>query len=271
MPESKWRSILPTVVAGVATALIVAAITGLVAWLLRDPQPVNVNVALVLDVSEEMRETFGSTTRFEAAVAELAKDVQGRDHDNVSLWTAGGACGSEGARNVVGFRTNNADRIISALEGLEPKGPANLGNAIVSATGGFNDATRYPPTVRKNVVVLTAGRDTCDDRFVRRIRERLEEVGEDLGVRFHFFGLDAPKKLQRRLRGVQREAPNLALHFPETADDLADALEEAQSQIWAPPTASATPTETPQPSEPTESTESTESPTDAPTEQTESP
>lgn len=260
MAESKLSAIWPAVIIGVVTSLVVAAITSVVAFLTRDPPPSNVNVALVLDISEEMGEKFGKTTRFDAAVAELRTYVGPRDSDNLSLWTTKGGC--DGVDEAVSFGTNNADEITAALDGLESEGKANLGDAMIEATSAFNTPDQFPAQVRKSVLVFTAGKDTCaTEGYVKRFADRLDELGTDFNVKYHFFGLDIPPKIRRRLRDLQADLGSgaaagegsLGAHFSDTSEELEEDIERA----LAPPIES------------TESTEFSETPSPAPTGSTE--
>jgi hypothetical protein len=62
----------PWVIA-VAGPLIVAGIIAMAGVIFGPEEPVRLNIGLVVDISAEMRERFGDSTRFEAAIAELAR------------------------------------------------------------------------------------------------------------------------------------------------------------------------------------------------------
>jgi hypothetical protein len=216
-----WDRFGLPVITGVAASLIVATVVAVVGSLTRAPRPQNVNIEIILDTSEAMEKKFGESTRFRAAIAEMLDFVETRDADNLALWTSGGSCGDEGTEEVVSFGQQNSDEIQAALRELRPQGPANLGDAIVEATGTFNDPERFPAGIPKNVILVTAGRDTCEDDYVGAIEDRLREVGEDLQVTFNFFALDVPERLKRQLRGLKQRLPNqVAIDFSETPADL---------------------------------------------------
>lgn len=239
--KSTWNRFAPLITA-VAAPLIVALIIAVVRELI-DKEPVHLNIELILDTSMVMGQEFGKTTRFEAAIDELVEIVGLRDADNLALWTSGGSCGPGGTEEVVPFGQNNSDEIRAALAELEPQGPANLGDAIVTATSAFNDPDRFPAEVRKNVIVLTAGKDTCDDDYVGKIESRLGEVGEEVRVKFHFFALKASPKVKEALRTLERELPDqVETAFSETPADLG---EDIMAKIAAiDPTPSPTPAPT---------------------------
>jgi hypothetical protein len=206
--KSIWDRFGLPVVIGVAVSLIGATVVAVVGYLTRPPEPVYLNTEIILDVSEAMEKKFGGSTRFRAAIAETVDYVQVRDADNLALWTSGGSCGDDGTEEVVPFGQQNSDEIQAALQGLQPQGPANIGAAIVEATGSFSDPDRFPADVQKNVLLFTAGRDTCEDDYLGTIEDRLREVGGDLKVNFHFFALDVPERLKRQLRGLKQRLSN---------------------------------------------------------------
>jgi hypothetical protein len=143
---------------------------------------------------------------------------------------------------------------------VELEGRADLGDAVTSASGDFNDLVRYPEGVSKNVLILTAGKNTCTKGYVGEIERRLKEMGEDLDVNFHFFGLDVPAREERRLRGLGRDFPSVTTRFSDNPKGLARDLDDAGKDIGDGVVVTETPTPTP-----TESTESTEStPQEAP-------
>jgi VWA domain-containing protein len=243
VPKSNWDRIGLPVLIGVSVALIVAGITAAVRYLIGPPEPVHVNVALILDTSKEMRQEFGKTTRFNAAIAELVEYVEPRETDNLALWTAGGSCGPESAEEVVPFAQHNSGQIRAALRELEPQGEANLGDAIVMATGAFGDLERFPAEVEKHVFVLTAGKDTCDDDYVGNVERRLREVGEDINVNLHLFALRVSARLKQRLRGLEHELPNqVETNFPDTPTDLETDILVTAAEIEPTPTPTPSPT-----------------------------
>jgi VWA domain-containing protein len=235
--KSMWDRFGLPVATGVAASLIVATVVAVVGFLTRSPGPLHVNIEIILDTSAAMEKKFGGSTRFRAAIAEMLDFVEPRDADNLALWTSGGSCGDEGAEEVVPFGQRNSDEIQAALRGLRPQGPANIGDAVVEATGTFSDPERFPAGVQKNVILLTAGRDTCEGDYVGTIEDRLREVGEDLSVTFNFFALDVPERLKRQLRGLKQRLPNqVAIDFSETPADLEGDLDDfEQSRLPIPP------------------------------------
>jgi hypothetical protein len=240
---SGWARLGSPWVLAVAGPLIVAGIIAMARFIFGPDEPVRLNIGLVVDISAEMRERFGDSTRFEAAIAELADFVEPRDSDNLGLWTSGGSCGDDGAREVVPFGRENSDEIQSVLRGLEPRGPANLADAVIQATGAFSDPSRFPADVQKRVILFTAGTDTCDPDYVEEIGERLAEVGEDLNLKLHFFTLRVSQRLQRELRGLQRRlSGQVEVEFAETPAELEEDLGELEESLPGGPDGSDTPT-----------------------------
>lgn len=241
--RSTWNRFAPLITA-VAAPLLVAGIIALIRELIKPEEPVDVNIELILDTSKIMGREFGKTTRFEAAIDQVVEIVGPRDADNLALWTSGGSCGPEGTQEVVPFGQNNSDEIRAALEELEPQGEANLGDAIVTATSAFSDPDRFPADVGKNVIVLTAGKDTCDDDYVDKIESRLGEVGEEVDVTFRVLALKASPKVKQQLRTLERMLPDqVETAFSETPAQLEEdivatvaAIERTLSPTPAPTT-----------------------------------
>lgn len=222
-----WARLGSPLVVAVGAPLLVAGIIALVQTVFRPDEPVQVNIGLVVDVSGQMRKEFGGSTRFDAAIAELLDFVEPRDSDNLALWTSGGSCGEEGVREVVPLGQENSDEIQDALRDLEPRGPANLADGIVRATGAFSDPSRFPAGVEKRVVLVTAGTDACDAGYVEAIEERLAEVGAELNLKLHFFTLQVPEGLQRQLRALQRRLPEqVEVQFADTPAELDEDLDD---------------------------------------------
>jgi hypothetical protein len=231
-PKSLWDRLALPLGIGVAGPLIVAGIIAVVGSLTRPPEPVEVNLELIVDISGQMEKRFGGSTRFNAAIGELVDLVEPRDSDNLSLWTSGGSCGTEGTEEVVPLGQGNSDEIQEALGELEPHGQANLGDAIVEATGTFSDPNRFPENVGKRVILLTAGRDTCDADYLRDIGDRLEELGGDIAIKFHFFTLDVPDALKRQLRELKRRLPDqVEIEFAETPADLGEDIDNLEDSL----------------------------------------
>jgi hypothetical protein len=231
-PRSLWDRIALPLGIGIAAPLIVAAVIAIVSSLTRPPEPVDVNLALIVDISDQMEKRFGGSTRFTAAIAELVDLVEPRDSDNLALWTSGGSCGAEGTEEVVPLGQENSDEIQDELRGLETRGPANLGDAIIEATGTFSDPERFPADVGKRVVLLTAGRDTCEADFVEEIGDRLEELGQDVGLKLHFFTLAVPEALELQLRALQQRLPGqVEVQFAETPEELGEDIDDLEDSL----------------------------------------
>jgi hypothetical protein len=82
------------------------------------------------------------------------------------------------------------------------------------------------------VVLLTAGRDTCDEDYVEDIEERLVELGEDVNLKFHFFTLNVPDELEQQLRALQRHLPDqVEVKFAETPADLEEDMDDLEDSL----------------------------------------
>ena len=212
--------------------MIVAAIIAVVTFLMRPPDPVRVNIGLIVDISGQMDKRFGDSTRFDAAIANLIDFVGPRDTDNLGLWTSGGACGGAGSRELVPIGQGNSDEIQAALRSLEPMGPANLADAVIEATGTFGDLERFPPEIPKRVVLVTAGTDTCDPDYVEAIEERLGEIGQDVKIKLHFFTLQISQRLRQQLRDLQRSLPDqVDVDFAETPAEFEQDVEDFENGL----------------------------------------
>jgi von Willebrand factor type A domain len=234
------------VITGVGASLIAAAIVAVATYLMRDPEPVRQNVELILDISRKMKEDFGNTNRFNAAIEALDEYVEPLDTVNLALWTSGGGCEDKGTDELVPFRQDNSDRIRAALGELEPGGRANLGDSIVRGAGAFSDVDRFPAEVQKSIFIFTAGKDTCGGDYIGELESRLGAIGEDIDVKLHFFGLDMPEHVTEELRDLAQERPDqIEIEDFEDPSDLPSDLPTEGGPRTPPQTPTLTPTLTP--------------------------
>jgi hypothetical protein len=193
-----------------------------------DPKVKDPNVEIVLDRSAAMAQNWAAgTTRFAAAVRRVDEIVGGEERGhNVALRAFGGACDEESER-LVGFGTDNADRIRDALAGEQVRGESNLVIAVADATGDFADLERFPNDVGKRIIVVTAGH-TCGGDATSQIRERFRTIGRErrISLDFRFVGVGVPEEDRLELRDLARELRAPEPLFAETEDELDRALQQ---------------------------------------------
>lgn len=209
------------------TALAIIAVVALF-FVLRGgggPGVSNQNTEIVLDASKRMGEPFGDGTRLDAAEQALSKWVRHREKDNLALRAYGGACDAN-SNLALGFDTDQAADIVETAASLTAAGEANLANAVIEATGDFNDARRFPAHVGRRVVVFTAGLDTCVEDAARDIQDRLAELGVKVPVDFHFIGVGVPEDNREALQRVAKASGGRVL-FADTVAQVEEATQLA--------------------------------------------
>jgi hypothetical protein len=187
-------------------ALLVSAVAAVViAWAIAPPDdgPYYNNTELIFDTSAAMATQIssddGSQTIEKLALArdQVGDYVERRAGDNLALRTSAG-CGM-GGELVVPFRTGATGAITDSLAGIVPMGATfGLADAVIAATGDFNDSERFPPETQRQIIVFTAGGDGCMEDPAGLLAERWQELG-DLRLAVEFIGMglnDADQEAQ---------------------------------------------------------------------------
>jgi hypothetical protein len=240
--DRPWHKNLLAVL-GLATGLI-GLITGAFAvhdLLFEHPDPVEINVQILVDSSNEATERFDGTTKGQATVLALENALQVvASSDNLGLRSFGGDCNASATSVLVPMRTDNKESVRSAATKLTFDGRRTLVRGIVEATGDFNDVKRFAGR-KKRLVVVTGGGDACGEsasQFAisgQEIAERLSTAG----VRTEIFliGVGIPAGSRHELESVAAAAGAI-IRYAESRTDLNALMVQAtQGQLLADGTA----------------------------------
>lgn len=168
---------------------------------LMTPDPIEMNYIILVDTSNGANERFDGTTKAMAVEKALRTTLSKiSNSDNTALRQFGGECEntSKATSVLVDFATDNKNNILSALKKIDYFGARTLNTGIIEATGAFNNTRRFG-NVKKRIVVITSGEDTCEMDDSDLI-ERLEQMNIRTG--FLIIGVGVPPKSQQRLKNI---------------------------------------------------------------------
>jgi hypothetical protein len=189
-PKRPWYAD-PAILIALTTAVVTAiAILPSFKTTFFDPEPIEVNVQLVADLS--------------AAVAAEAKPAllqavqlalrETSPADNLALRRIGGDCQDNGTLLVVPFATSNQKRIAENLIDQSFNGRRALTDSILQATGDFNDSRRFGGK-KNRIVILTTGEEECLEKWgsvdaaLSALKQRVIETGLRADIILVGFGL----------------------------------------------------------------------------------
>lgn len=188
-----------------------------------------VNTEIVLDCSESMKGQFDGQTKLEAAKDVISKILYEEiaEGDNLAFRKFGGPCDGKNNYLEVKFSTNNETNVRDALTGLEPSGKATLLDAIIEATGDFNNIEQFKGVNKRIIVVIGSG-DSCVTNPEHGIRHRLKNVSSledsiELSFRFIGMGISSVQKNEFEKIASETGGDSKAL-FVDTKKDLENVL-----------------------------------------------
>ena len=216
---------------------IVGAVYGVIQILessLFKPKKILTNIEIVVDRSQGMREPFDGGTKWEAALSAIdnALSVQVADADNLSLRQFGGLCVGQSTELLVDFDTHNRNAVRERLRGIILDGETTLTSALVEATGDFNDLDRFGG-VRKSLIVITGGEDSCHQDAAERIRQRLQNmanIGAPIDVSFRFIGMGLTQNQKEDFEKIASETGGRVV-FAESERELQDKLSHVLREV----------------------------------------
>jgi hypothetical protein len=186
------------------------------------------NVEIILDRSAGMAAKLGGSSRASVAAEKVSSFVDLRDDSAFALRAFGGACRSV-PEQLVDFDTDSAGEVKERAGQLEPRGKANLVDAIVAAASDFNDPSLYPEDVapdslQNRIVVITGSSDACGGDLTGLDTE-LRDSPAGITLDYTFIGFDVGDEEARdELRQLATKVGADAV-FAETADDLERVLD----------------------------------------------
>jgi len=225
-PRAVWRqhlmpraTLLGLPLAAAAAVLVLGGLVGVDPGRTRSLS----NVEIVLDRSAAMAGELGGRSRASVAAEKVSSFVDPRDDSAFALRAFGGPCGSV-PEQLVDFGTDSAEDVKERVGELEPRGDANLVDAIVAAASDFNDPDLYPEGVepdslQNRIVVITGSGDACGGDLAELDAE-LRDSPAGIKLDYTFIGFDvADEEAREELRQLATKVGGEAI-FAETADDL---------------------------------------------------
>lgn len=166
-----------------------------------------VNVEIVLDCSIGMSEGIvGRGTKYNEGILALDRILDSfSDGDNLALRRFGGpSCDAGATALLVEFGKKNCDKVRETASNQVLEGEASLARAVIEATGDFNDPAKFEGMRNRIIVILGSG-DFCRDDPSQLIRERLQDIRDDVALDFSFIGDSIPVDVQDELRQIAEE------------------------------------------------------------------
>ena len=227
-----WFAALSAVLGLASTALALYLGASSLIW--KPRQPVEENVEIVLDRSENMKQPFeGGSTKLEAAVhaVETVLRNQGLAQTNLAYREFGGDCNAALVQTppIMPFSQNNAEAIRRKADDLVAKrgahGAANLVDAIQKAIGDFGDHILFG-AVSKQIIVITGDADACDMKL-DDVHDRLSKLhaAQKAELDFRFIAVGLEKSDEAPLNAIAKET-NGEVRFAHDQQQLADILHQ---------------------------------------------
>jgi len=223
-----------TTILGIITAFI-----GIISFVLNIPDAAflkeaknRTNIQIVVDRSKGMESPFDGRTKWDAAIEAIDATLSIiSDEDNLSLRKFGGPCKQNNTELAVNFDTKNIRRVRKKLRQMTLGGETTLVNAVVHATGNFNNLELFGGDVTNKIIIISSGADSCITDSSERIRERLQEFSSTSGlmrVNFRFIGMGV-KDDERLSYAKMVNAVGGKVDFPQTFHELKDAIKNSLS------------------------------------------
>jgi|SRR5215217_1070164 len=200
-------------------------------------KPAPVSVQYVVDTSRGMAGTISGRPKLEVVKAVLLRHVEDEEKVAHGL-TLAPPCAVGANPQRIDTDTGNADDFKAALEGVAPKGRADLARSIGIAANDLLEQEQEG-TQRSVLILLVGGRDPCGGA-VAALEDALDLLTENsVKLRFRFVGVKAPKSVQEYLKRLRTRAKRAGFKAQVT---LATSTADLRTAAEAPPTPTATPT-----------------------------
>lgn len=230
--KKKWYKNIMAII-GMVSALA-GAVYGVMQILessLFKPKKVFTNIEIVLDRSASMNESFDGSTKWQAAVSAVKESLETKiaKSDNLAFRHFGGDCEDDNNTHlVVEFDQNNEAEVRNTLRKINLAGKTTLVNAIVEATGDFNDPERFGD-VRNSIIVITGGGDFCHPNPTQAIHDRLRGRIE---VSFRLIGMGLTDEQKSDFEKIATATGGKAL-FADSQKELPQVLERSLEEAQA--------------------------------------
>ena len=200
------------------------------------PKKILTNIEIILDSSASMNESFDGSIKWEAAVKAVEKNlILISNSDNLSFRKFGGNCeSSDNTKLVVPFGVNNKTAVMNILSEKDIKGKTTLVEAIVAATGDFNNSELFSgDDVLNSIIVITGGGDLCNPNPAWVISKRLRDRFE---VSFQLIGMGLSDKQKSDFKENFKTKEDVDVVFADTHEELQRVFEDSLVEAHAPST-----------------------------------
>lgn len=219
-----------------AVSVTIGIILG-VRQLLPNPVPARVSFVILMDTSLSMKQSFGSSTKFQAVRKEILKFAKGRPDAAIALrFTSGGFCGEDYEEPTITFDRDNAPEIKAALSVPQIAGRSDLVGTITQAVNDFDHYEAGLLAERKSIMAFLGSGDLkCTETTdaVGEIRRALKGFGKD--VEFDFFGVGASQAEAARLARLRNSLKSAGyeahIAAPKNEPELEKAVEETSQRV----------------------------------------
>jgi hypothetical protein len=213
-PERPWFRD-PTKLVPVIVGLL--AIGGTIAGFIRGcaPDPPDLAIEYVVDVSHRMNGDIGKKNKLRAVAGEIVEHARGRSNAATALRLAGGAAtcsNGDAPPPTVRFHQDNGDRIEQALRSAKAGGKSDFAQAMTYAVNDFLGSAPDVESESKTIYLFVGGQDTCaDGRTLEIVRGALRDLStkSNVDVTFKFVGVKPPAEVSKLLRLASRQAKRM--------------------------------------------------------------
>lgn len=193
------------------------------------------NTEIVLDTSAAMGEPFEGQekTKLQAAVGAIRQAGE-REDEGLALRVTSPTCEGEEEEPLVGFGKHHKSEVLSAAEGQQPEGKANITGAVVAALGDFRSSPQFDgPGSTRRVLVFTSGGDECFEGDVaNRIQSELKS--SNVNASFTLIALGASgaelKQVVELEKALQAANANVETRTPQNSEQLEKIVKEVKKE-----------------------------------------
>jgi hypothetical protein len=222
---------LPALLGVVSVTIgIIIGILTLVDRLSSSPRRSETSRLIIVDSSQSMRRLFSPQTKFDAAAAEVRKDVGREPNVDHALRFTGGSCDASRGDPAVDFAKNNEDEIRTELDHQRARvgGKANFVDTIVMGLDDFRDFEDAASAKVQSIwLFLGTPFDACysPERAVKEVRAALSESDAKIS-HVDFFALGSEnisfEKLKSRMESI---AGDIFVMRASNVDELSEFVE----------------------------------------------
>lgn len=182
------------------------------------------NTEIILDASAKTAAPFGAETKLQAAERAVGQYATPLNTEGIALRRAGGSC-AEAGELVVGFGADHGEEVAREALTQEPRGKANVANAVRAAIDEFEGAGYKAPDTTERIVIFMSGEDECSADPAVEIRDALDH--SEVDAVFRVIALRPSPRQLSRLKGFKRQLAsfaNVEIDAPSTQHQLRQAV-----------------------------------------------